>query len=102
MVGVGVRVGVAVLVLAVLALAYPFLFVLGARRALKAAAPAPLALWVWLLYPWLYLVTFAVPNPLIFRWYLTPPLPAYFGWKVSTASFGVTEIEERASRTCFS
>jgi hypothetical protein len=29
-------------------------------------------------YPWLYLITFAVANPLIFRWYLTPPLPAYF------------------------
>lgn len=28
-----------------------------------------------LLYPWLYLAVFAIANPLIFRWYLTPPLP---------------------------
>jgi hypothetical protein len=29
-------------------------------------------------YPWLYFATFAFANPLIFRWYLTPPLPLYF------------------------
>lgn len=28
-----------------------------------------------LLYPWLYMIVFSVANPLIFRWYLTPPLP---------------------------
>ncbi len=28
-----------------------------------------------LLYPWLYMAVFAIANPLIFRWYLTPPLP---------------------------
>jgi hypothetical protein len=27
------------------------------------------------LYPWLYLLVFALANPLIFRWYLAPPLP---------------------------
>lgn len=30
------------------------------------------------LYPWLYFLAFAIANPLIFRWYLTPPLPFYF------------------------
>ena len=30
------------------------------------------------LYPFLYFITFAIANPLIFRWYLTPPLPIYF------------------------
>lgn len=34
--------------------------------------------WPIALYPWLYLVVFAAANPLIFRWYLTPPLPFYF------------------------
>jgi hypothetical protein len=34
--------------------------------------------WPLTLYPWLYLLVFAIPNPLIFRWYLTPPLPPYF------------------------
>ncbi len=29
-----------------------------------------------LLYPWLYLVVFSIVNPLIFRWYVLPPLPA--------------------------
>jgi 4-amino-4-deoxy-L-arabinose transferase-like glycosyltransferase len=29
-----------------------------------------------LLYPWLYVVVFALANPLVFRWYLAPPLPA--------------------------
>jgi hypothetical protein len=55
-------------------LLYPFLFLVGARRAWKIELRAL----PWLLYPWLYLATFAIPNPLIFRWYLTPPLPAYF------------------------
>jgi hypothetical protein len=55
---------------------YPFVYSIGLRRAIKSnSCPA---LWVWGLYPWLYLVTFALPNPLIFRWYLTPPLAAYF------------------------
>jgi len=26
-------------------------------------------------FPWLYLVTFSIANPLIFRWYGTPPIP---------------------------
>ncbi len=53
---------------------YPFLFLVGARRALRRNA----RLWPWLLYPWLYFAVFAAANPLIFRWYLTPPLPPYF------------------------
>jgi len=53
---------------------YPFLYLIGARR-LYRLEPRLLA---WLVYPWLYLLVFALPNPLIFRWYLTPPLPAYF------------------------
>jgi hypothetical protein len=31
-----------------------------------------------LIYPWLYITVFSVMNPLIFRWYLAPTLPAYF------------------------
>ncbi len=52
---------------------YPFFFVVGARAALKTKRQ----LWPWAVYPWLYLITFAIANPLIFRWYLTPPLPAF-------------------------
>jgi len=53
---------------------YPALCLVGARQAWKKE---PRAL-PWLLYPWVYLLAFAVSNPLIFRWYLTPPLPAYY------------------------
>ncbi len=31
-----------------------------------------------IIFPWLYLIVFAIANPLIFRWYLTPPIPFYF------------------------
>lgn len=34
--------------------------------------------WPLLAYPYLYMVVFAVANPLLFRWYLSPPLPFYF------------------------
>jgi len=53
---------------------YPALYAAGALQAWKTEK----RLLPWIAYPWLYLVTFALPNPLIFRWYLTPPLPAYF------------------------
>ena len=53
---------------------YPFLFIVGARRILSSHPRA----WPFIVYPWLYFAVFAVANPLIFRWYLTPPLPVYF------------------------
>ena len=33
--------------------------------------------WPVVVYPYLYFAVFAAANPLIFRWYLTPPLPMY-------------------------
>ena len=53
---------------------YPFLAILGGRAALRRSA----RIWPWVIFPWVYLLVFSIPNPLIFRWYLTPPLPAYF------------------------
>ncbi len=53
---------------------YPFLYLIGARASLKANP----RIWPWLLYPWIYFAIFSITNPLIFRWYMTPPLPAYF------------------------
>jgi hypothetical protein len=53
---------------------YPFLFIIGGCQAVKqnnAILPA-------VVFPWFYLLAFSVANPLIFRWYLTPPLPFYF------------------------
>jgi hypothetical protein len=55
-------------------LLYPFLYLVGARRAWRTEKRSL----AYLLYPWLYLLAFSIPNPLIFRWYLTPPLPPYF------------------------
>jgi arabinofuranosyltransferase len=52
---------------------YFFLFLLGARRAIKSSRH----IWPWIIYPWLYFAVFAIANPLIFRWYLTPLLPPY-------------------------
>ncbi len=53
---------------------YPFLFLVGALVAFRVQR----SILPWLAFPWLYFTTFAIANPLIFRWYLTPPLPAYF------------------------
>jgi len=53
---------------------FVFLSLTGSIRAIKTDS----RLAVWAAYPWLYLIVFAAANPLIFRWYLTPPLPAYF------------------------
>ena len=50
-----------------------FLFTLGARRLLRSERQV----WPWLAYPWVYFIVFAAANPLIFRWYMTPPLPPY-------------------------
>ena len=52
---------------------YPFLFIIGARKGLSNTS----RLWPWILYPWLYFSIFSLANPLIFRWYLTPPLLPY-------------------------
>jgi hypothetical protein len=34
--------------------------------------------WAIFIFPITYFVAFSIANPLIFRWYLTPPLPMYF------------------------
>ncbi len=52
---------------------YPALFLLGALTSLRGQRDG-LAV---LVYPWLYFIVFAAANPLLFRWYLTPPLPIY-------------------------
>jgi len=50
-----------------------------------------------LFYPWLYLAVFSVANPLIFRWYLAPPMPALMlgvlagGWALIESLHKATE-----------
>ncbi len=48
---------------------YPFLSLIAIRRYPR--------LWPWLAFPWLWYAAYVIAHPLIFRWYLTPPLPAY-------------------------
>ncbi len=55
------------------AVLYAFLSFLGTSRSLRLLPRA----WPGLLYPWFYFAVFAAANPLIFRWYLSPPLPFY-------------------------
>ncbi len=52
---------------------YLFTFIIGARQAINADKRS----WPYIIYPWLYFFAFAIANPLIFRWYLTPVLPPY-------------------------
>ncbi|MCC6147237.1 MAG: hypothetical protein IT308_06675 [Anaerolineaceae bacterium] len=52
----------------------PFLFILGGWKAFKENS----SILPYFLYPVIYLVVFSLPNPLIFRWYLTPPMPALY------------------------
>ncbi len=53
---------------------YPFLYLIGGRAIVREEPRS----WALLAFPWLYFAAFAIANPLIFRWYLTPPLPFYF------------------------
>lgn len=52
---------------------YPALAIMGTVYALRRQP----RLLPFLTFPWLYVVVFSAMNPLIFRWYLAPPLPAY-------------------------
>jgi hypothetical protein len=53
---------------------YPWLYFVGWLPVVRRR------LWLWPLvaFPWLYAIAYAVANPLVFRWYLSPPLPLYF------------------------
>jgi arabinofuranosyltransferase len=55
---------------------YLFLSLLGIWSAEKRNPGAGAA--ACLSFPWLYFVVFSAANPLIFRWYLAPPLPFLF------------------------
>jgi len=53
---------------------FPILFGLGALAGIRTRRRS----WPLFLSPWLYFAAFSLANPLIFRWYLAPPLPFYF------------------------
>ena len=52
---------------------FPVLFALGALMAIRSAPRA----WPLFVAPWLFLLIYAVANPLLFRWYLVLPMPMY-------------------------
>jgi len=75
---------------------YPFLYLVGGRRALRENR----RIWPWLVYPWLYFIVFSLANPLIFRWYMTPPLPAYYLFILGGVEALILSIAEaRAKKT---
>jgi hypothetical protein len=51
------------------------LYMICSLAACLAAARTDRRMLPFLVYPWVYFAAFAIANPLIFRWYLTPPLP---------------------------
>lgn len=53
---------------------YLLLFALSGQAYIRRDARA----WPLVAYPVLYFAVFSAANPLIFRWYLAPPLPVYF------------------------
>lgn len=53
---------------------FPVLYGLGVLKILREKFNT----WPAMIYPWFYFMVYAIANPLIFRWYLTPPLPLYF------------------------
>lgn len=52
---------------------FPALFVVGAIGLIRSGVET----WPLFVAPWLYFAAFSIANPLIFRWYLAPPLPLY-------------------------
>lgn len=53
---------------------YPSLSILGILHIHRAHPHAIVVM----MFPWLYFAVFAIAHPLIFRWYLTPPLFLYY------------------------
>lgn len=53
---------------------FPVLYGLGILKVIRERLDA----WAIFAFPILYLLAYSIANPLIFRWYLTPPLPIYF------------------------
>jgi hypothetical protein len=55
-------------------LLYILLYFLGSIDVIRKQVSS----WAIFIFPCTYLIAFSIANPLIFRWYLTPPLPVYF------------------------
>lgn len=71
-------------------LLFPAMSTLGWRRVLQNQRH----LWPLAIYPIVYFLTFSIANPLIFRWYLAPPLPIY----LLGITMGVESVTRDAKR----
>lgn len=69
---------------------YPAFAILGWRQVLRQSA----FLWPLAIYPLLYFLIFSSVNPLIFRWYLVPPLPLY----IMGITIGLEALTEQIGR----
>jgi hypothetical protein len=73
---------------------YGSLYLIAALRLLKGPQAGSGRAFPILAYPPLYVLVFAWANPLIFRWYLAPPLPLFFlgivlgAWELISALSG--------------
>lgn len=50
------------------------------------------------LYPWFYMLVFSLANPLIFRWYKVPPLPALM-LTLAAGIWAITQAMQKARPT---
>jgi hypothetical protein len=76
---------------------YPTLYLAGTLRAVRLNP----RFWPFAIYPWIYLFIFALSNALTFRWYLTPPLPAYFLFILCGAWQLISAILSRIKKPSF-
>jgi hypothetical protein len=73
---------------------YMLLYILGGfRQVRRAGRSLPMVL-----YPLVYVLVFSVANPLIFRWYLAPPLPFYFLGMLTGLQAIVMDVARRFDR----
>lgn len=75
-------------------LIYMILYLFGALRQVKLVGRAL----PHVLYPLVYVIVFSAANPLIFRWYLAPPLPFYFLGILVGLSAILTDLTRRLGR----
>jgi hypothetical protein len=54
--------------------------------------------WPLIAYPFAYFAVFAVANPLLFRWYFSPPVPFYFLLILTGAWVAAKDIAKAATR----
>jgi len=68
---------------------YFMLYLLGSIRAFRSWRSS----WAIFIFPLTYFVAYSIANPLLFRWYLAPPLPIYFLGILMGLDFVFTDLK---------